>query len=396
MSLIKQNNVKRICAQYNYPSEIEGLLEEVCFLVQEKIDGVRSLMMSGSVATGDLVYRRDSASLKIFSDLDLLAFADTPQIAEDFAVHLLEIESRFRTNLFHIDLPVNPMQALRRIAPSYQMAELRKVDSILFGEDFRVFFPSRVDVRFSQQALILNLWKVILYWPDEDLDRQEYFQWALARLILDVPLLVFSELQNVIAGHFARAQAFCELTATVHPLATSAIQTAVMRAANMRCAGTTEGVDLWPDFLAVIDSALCHLHLGGLRDPISVGARARRLDALFPQRSLRRVGGEFCAALREGGSVSQRWAWWLERKEVWAGLSSLEMIAWLAYEDSHSTLNRVEDCLTRFGGRDFRFAGDVRPTKQFRVAYWEGLLRLYPSLCHNSAFVRRAGGDVSD
>lgn len=392
-SVIKHNNVKQICEQHGYPFEIAALLEDVCRLTQEKVSNVRSLMLSGSVATGDLVYRRDANGLKIFSDLDLLVFADTPKIAEDFTLRVSELESRFHTNLFHIDLPINPMRALRRIAPSYQMVELRKVNSVLWGKDFRSLFPSQADVRFSRQSLLLNLWKAILYWPDGNPERYECFQWILARLILDVPLLVFSELQNVIAGHFARAQAFCELTATVHPLATSAIQTAVMRAAAMRRAGAVEGADLWPDFLTVLDIVLCYLNLGSLQDPVSINARAARLKKLLPQRSLRRIGGEFRAVLHGHGSALQRGVWWLGRKEVWAGLSALEMIAWLARGESRAALDKVETCLTQFCGRDFHFDEVVLPVRQFRTVYWEGQLRMYPSLCHNSVFVRRAGGE---
>lgn len=394
--VVQQSKAKQICEKYGYPSEIEALLEALCVLVRENVDGVRSLVLSGSIATGDLVYRKTADGLKIFSDLDLLAFADAPSVAEDFATRLFELEECFRTNLFHVDLSLNSTRALRRIAPSYQMAELRQVDAVLWGADVRGDFPSEIDARFSKQAAILNLWKSILYWPDGDPRRQECFQWTLARLILDVPLLVFSELHDVIPGHFARAQAFGALTAKDHPLATPRIQSAVMRAASMRRAGTMEGTDLWPDFLATLDSLLCYLGLDDLQAQTAPEKRASRFGALIPRRSLRRLGGELRSAMRCRNSVLQRGGWWLRRKEAWAGIAALEAIAWFAKADSQPTLERVAHCLTRFRGEEFRFSGNEIWTKQFRVAYWDGLTCLYPSLRANTVFVRRAGADGSN
>lgn len=385
------NNAKRVCERYAYPSEIEDLLAELCTAIQSHIPRVRSILLSGSIATGDLVYRKTSSSLKIFSDLDLLIFTESPTESKNFRDRLCEMEERFRTPLFHIDLAINGMNVLRRIAPSYQMAELRQVDSVLLGEDLRAYFPFRAAPRLSKQALILNLWKALLYWPDGDPSRQECFQWTLARLILDVPLLVFSELQHVIPGHQARAQAFCQLTPAQHPLATPLVQAAVARASAVRRAGVIEGIDLWPDFMETLDASLCHLDLGSLREPIASEVRAARFEKLLPARSWRRVAGELRAAMRSDATWSERWVWWSRRKEAWAGVAVIEALVLLADPLRHGMHSRVEFCLSRFCGTPIDFSAALALTHQFRVAYWKGLTTLHPSLRANADFVRRAG-----
>lgn len=387
---MKPSNAHRICEHYGYPLEVETLLDEVCRILQQCVPGLRSILLSGSVATGDLVYRHTQTGFKIFSDLDLLAFADAIPIASDLEVRLRSLEKQFETELFHIDLSMSTKKWLRR-DPLYQMAELRQVDSLLFGEDCRGNFPLRVDVGFTRQSLLMNLWKVVLYWPDGQAYRRECFQWVLARLILDIPLLVFSERQHVLPGHFARAQAFCALTPDMHPLARPSIQKVVGYVAAARRNGVLGDCDLWPSFLESLDTVLCYLKVGVNDAELGVEQRAHNIERLLPRRSLRRLGGELRSACQHDGKCMQRWSWWLRRKEAWACASAIEMIACLA-QPSAERYQRVAHCLSQFRGQTREIDPDQQLTIQFRWLYWDALVHLYPSLRHNEAFVRRAAG----
>jgi hypothetical protein len=353
--------------------------------VRDAYPSLISLVLSGSTATGDYVWGRDEQVVTLHSDIDALLYVKNFGDAhpERLERRLIDIQGRQPSELFQIDIAINPAAALRRIPASYQMAETRKSGVVLVGENVLSAYPANFDPRSARQAFLANLWKPILYWTPEGGGRTPeidllYTQVA-ARFFLDLPLLVCAEAGLCVAGHQARAERYLATGATDRfqsDTGREAVRWAL--AARRDPKPDREGLEKKLATFAFDVAAALDERGRPPEDPDP--ALVRRLAAWRPRRTPRRIGGELRSVLRTPRNPVTDLAWLVSRKEATAGAALLGLLAYLATACESPPSPGIAARLAEFAREP---ALDGRAASWFYAAkqqYWRGLVDLYPSM----------------
>ncbi len=366
-----------LCNRHGYPPALRSVLDEVVAAARAEIPGLRALVLSGSVATGDFVWREFGGVVRLLSDIDVLAFAGRGGSHASFSQVLRQLEQRHSSPLFEIDVSISPASALRHLPERYQFVEARLAAVAPVGEEVLPLFPERFDPRAARQSFFGNVWKGVLNWPGIDAGDDELYRLALARMILDLPILAFSESGSCIPGHAARVEAFCELPGE-HPLAQSDLVGAVTRALRMRRQGDVSREDLESDAPRVIDALLDFLDGGGPLGDVDASL-ARRVGRLLPPRPLRRLAGELRGGLLTPGLLLRDPLWWLRRKEAVGGAALLGLLRFALAGASGSPPPGIASLLRAWSGGDRPVGIGPAYLADARRIYWAGRRRLYPS-----------------
>ncbi len=387
--------VDALCSRHHYPDALRSVLHDVANACREAYPGLVSLVLSGSAATGDYVYltgagddRSEPGVVRLFSDLDLMLFTEAqgaqPALLRD---RLRDIKAGHPSPLFEVDISTNPARALDHIPARFQMAEARRSGVVLAGRDVIDRFPLEFDHSAAIASFLNNLWKPVLYWTPQGGPFDVEYQQMVARLFLDVPLLVCAANRECIAGHGARAEAYLAEDSR-DGLYSETLRERVRWAIDARRSPSTQREGLERNVGAFVNEVVASIDGGpplqGLADPDLVA----RLAALLPKRPLRRLAAELRCVVREPRAPLRDLAWWRCRKEATAGAALLGLLGHLgdidgrvdAFDPPREALARLAE-FARVPGVE-RTSGETPRAFFFRCKriYRHGLLTLFPSM----------------
>jgi hypothetical protein len=366
-----------LCERHGYPRALRDVLEALVGSARTEIPGLCALVLSGSVATGDFVWRGGGSSVRLLSDIDVFAFAQRGGPRPGFSVAVERLERSQASALFHIDVSISPVSALRKLPRRFQFVEAGLAGVAPIGAEVLASFPRHFDPRAARQSFFGNVWKGILCWPGPAAREDETYRLALARMILDLPILAFSERGRCIPGHTARAEAFLALDES-HPLVGATTRRAVDLALRMRRSGDVARRDL-EDLVPVVVDALLDFLDGGGPTGSADWALARRIGRLLPPRTPRRLAGELRAVLRDPGMLWRDPGWWSRRKEAAGGAALVGLLRFAldgAVGPPPTGLSPLLRAFTGGGAPDGEGAAYLAEACRL---YWEGRCRLYPS-----------------
>jgi hypothetical protein len=373
-----RSHARRLCDQHGYPEQLAEILEEVVSLALAHLGDVCSVVLSPSASTGDFLWKRIDSEVHLLSDVDGFVFmnGDAKDRAGFFsAVHGLS--EQIGGPMFHVDLSVSDAGALDHLPRSYQFVETGIAGFVLYGEPVLTRFPRQFDPRASRQAFLLNLFKPLRHAfvdPDPDGAAQ-----AVARLILDIPILALSERGECIAGHRARARWFLDDRPT--PLGCDeAIRAAVSAAYAAREDPPGDVAMLGPLLHAAIPRVVGLLD--GRGDPGGDPDRTmvERLATWLPPRAARRVLAECRTLVKRPTNPVADLGWLVRRKEASAGAALLGLLHYVARGAVGAPPEGIRARLHEFSRRECSRASGLAFVQSACEVYLEGLLELYPSL----------------
>jgi len=367
-----------LAEQYGYPDELTDILEEVVEIALEHLGDVVSIVLSPSTSTGDFLWNRVDSNVQLMSDVDGFIYVDGKigdPSSYDSAIRRLTKD--VGGPMFHIDLAVNPARALNHLPNTFQFAETGLAGFILYGEPVLDQFPTEFDPRSSRQAFLLNLFKPFRHSflaPNQNGVAQ-----AMARLILDIPILAASEQGKCIAGHRARARWF--LDEAPPPFGhDQAIRTAVIAARDARESPPGSVGILEPLLHEAIPRAMKLLDGLGEFPADPDLASVERLASWLPPRSPRRFVGECRALLQRRSTPSADLRWLLNRKEASAGAALLGLFLYLESGATGPPPAGIRARLSEFSRRECSDRDGLAFIRFACEIYSEGLFDLYPSL----------------
>ncbi len=322
------NAIDALCTRHRYPDALRAVMHEVVGACREAYPGLESLVLTGSAATGDYVYFEEDGRTQLVSDLDLMLFVDSKNArAELLRDAVKAIKARHPSPIFDVDIAINSLRALERVPPRFQVVEARQEGVVLCGRDVLDRFPSSFDPDAAIAAFLNNLWKPFLYWTPRGGDLDLEYQQMVARLFLDVPLLVCARNRECIAGHRARGEAYLAESSR-SGLHAESIRERVQWALDVRRTPSREREGLEAavaDFACQVVSALDE---GPVPDRFDARL-ASRFAKHLPRRTPRRVGGELRTLVRDPHAPLRDLAWWWQRKEAHAGAAMLGLLVHL-------------------------------------------------------------------
>ncbi len=371
--------VRELCDRHGYPDLLRDALLEMIEVAGRCVPGLHSILLSGSLSTGDFLWRERpdqgaGPAVELLSDIDGFVFADLQDSdPRALAAGMREIEARTHSTLFHIDLSLSPTSALQRLAASYQMAESRQAGFVLTGADIREHFPEHFDPAASRQAFLVNLWKPIPTWKNRDGEGEMHFALAASRLMMDIATLALSEAGTCLPGHQARAREFlAHHPWSQDPVLGDALEVAAE--ARRHPPGDASRLE------ALLVPAVNRLveKIDGLGPPTATPGPAlvRRLEAWLPTRTLRRRLGEVRTLLHRPSRPDRDLLWLLSRKEAIAGACLLRWLAWLSEGGEGSPPRETLSLLSRFG-REQELSGDDALCHQRAVKAYQQAWREY-------------------
>lgn len=345
-------NVAELCDQHGYPALLRDVLHELADAVRTHLGGLRSVILCGSVATGDFLWRQDGERIELLSDIDAFAFA--PPAQSDRAglrTRLKAIEARTASPHFKIDLSVSPPEALRRVPPVFQMAETHRTGFVLEGKDLRSAFPEHFDPRASRQSFLGNLWKPVGVWLDREADDGCAFSLAASRLLMDIATLEVSEEGLCLPGHKARAERFLSRRTGLlssDPLLREAVTAAIE--ARQTPPGTPSRLEplLAPSVARTVEL----LDGAGPVPDDPTPELVKRLAGWLQPRTTRRLFGEVRTVTQCPHRPDRDLRWLASRKEAVAGACVLGWLIWLGQGGEGAPPGGVQNLLSVFARRN--------------------------------------------
>jgi hypothetical protein len=169
----------KFCSAFSYPSSVREQLTRVLDLVLESGVDVRSVLVTGSTARGELSYTSEEKTFRLFSDYELLLVTpekiprnrrDRLELEVNQLGHLLNPDSP----LFHIDLGWCALPRLPLLPHVIAAFELKEMGKVVWGEDYRHLMPvitaESLDKKKVDEILYKRLWALLLYLPREFFD----------------------------------------------------------------------------------------------------------------------------------------------------------------------------------------------------------------------------------
>lgn len=376
-----RSHAGELCDQHGYPEELAELLEELVGLALTHLGDVYSIVLSPSISTGDFLWKRDGAELRLLSDIDGFVYANgSARSVADYAAAVQRLSRDLAGPMFHIDLSVNSARALDRLPQTYQFVETGLAGFVLYGEPVLGRFPAKFDPRASRQAFLLNLWKPLRHaflQPDPAGAAQ-----AAARLILDIPILAASECGKCIPGHRARVRWFLAERPT--PLgADDEIRAAVIAAMSAREDPPGSAAILAPLLHIAIPRAVSLLDPRAEPAADSGAAIVERLARWLPPRTPRRFLGECASVLARPTNPVADLRWLRQRKEASGGaalLALLHYVSQLAEAGVGDPPEEIRTLLRDFARRECSNETGLAFVRSACEVYQEGLWELYAAL----------------
>ena len=229
-----------------------------------------------------------------------------------------------------------------------------------------------------RQSFLFNLWKPIHHWaPAGGAGDAAYVQ-AVARLVLDLPLLALSPSGRCIPGHQARARCYLD-DAGAASFHSPALEQAVAWASAAR----RDPPERPPDLAATAARFAFEVaaRIDGAGEPRSDADRSlvTRLAAWLPRRPPRRLAGELRSLLRDPGHPLADLRWLLARKEAVGAAALFGLLAYLADGSGAEPPAGIAARLGEFSrGAMVSGRGDAF-VDSARSAYGRGLRLLHPA-----------------
>jgi len=188
------------CDEYGYPQQIKDQIEDIVTIFR-KSDNIKSIILSGSAARGELSYKKGNDALTIFSDYEFFLVTDKKYSLEEQArlnASLSEYEHGIRKNspLFKIDYSYTIQNRLSRLPKIIRNFELKQNGKTLWGHDYISNVPDisikDLDYRDLNSIIYKRLWHVLDHLPDDlqfDND-EENLKYILCRNILDLTTII--------------------------------------------------------------------------------------------------------------------------------------------------------------------------------------------------------------
>jgi len=390
-----------LSSRFGYPSGLTRILDGIVESIERLIPGRKSLVLSGSIATGDFVWRETADGVRFLSDIDATLYVSDSAVRDsagrrDLDEVLSRLEEQISSALFHIDLSVQSFGSLSRIENRFQHVEARLAAVVMLGDDVFEEYPESVDARAARQSTLANLWKCVLNAPISDSSSDdEAYRMALSRTILDLPILVLSEEGKCLAGHRERSEAFLSRPDAV-PLVDDDTRAAVRLGLRMRKDGSATRVELEKAALVSVRAAMRCFGVPAEQVFSASPEVVRRIEEIVSSRSFRRFLGESRGLLRGDDGIVSALRWWVRRKEPIGAAALLALFSFIIGGADGEPPSAISDRLSEFsGGTHIRGSG-VEFVAAARRDYWRGRCRLNPSDAAKDQFYSRLLGEEAD
>jgi len=183
--------------QLAVPAEVASVLHDIRAILL--LAGVRSAILTGSAARGELSYSRDGGRLVLRSDIELYVVADNPSRARRHARPQLDVlERRLSAEWpgFHVDAAFLTPRQLSGLPPYIRHYELKQNGVTLCGDDLRYAIPEidigNLDWRELNDTILWRLTTLLAALPTAWIARTGPLErprvHTLARSLLDVTL----------------------------------------------------------------------------------------------------------------------------------------------------------------------------------------------------------------
>lgn len=380
--------VEELCSRHNYPDALRDVLTTLALASERAYPKLVSLVLSGSAATGDYVWRERDGTTELVSDLDMMLFADkdgsTPELLD---AAIAQIKARHPGALFQVDISVSPPAALDAIASSFQMVETGQSGAVLAGEDVLGRYPDTFDGRAARRSFLGNLWKPLLYWSPPGGANDMIYQQVCARFFLDVPLLAFAAQGRCVPGHRTRAQQYLN-SPKRDGLYSETLRERVAWAIGARSQPSDAREGLETAIARFAFEVVNALDDQGTPPEDPSPALTKRLALWLPGRTARRIAGELRSALGKPTTPLRDLRWVAARKEATGGAALLGLLAFLASQTKGQLSGEpppgVGARLGEYSRQPTLRREEGESTLAFvyrcKRAYLLGLSTLYPSL----------------
>ena len=370
-----RTGIRNLCSKFGYPSELEEILTSISEILQRTYGrSLKSVIVCGSVATGDFVWRREGADVRLMSDIDAVALVEGATGRRQASEAISGLRSGSASSpLFHVDVSIGSPRSVRRGVATYQTAEIRDAGWLLLGQDLRGLFPSQFQPAAAREAFFFNLWKPLLFSTLKG-TQPEVYALTVARQILDVTILAFSQAGVCLPGHRRRVQAFLTLPEE-HSLATAGVRKAVNQAMRIRERGAADIDQLEAAQMETLRTSMTFLD-SGMPSDWSDPTLPLRIRRLLPSRRLRRLAAEVRNECRAGHFNP---LWIRRRKETFAAAVLLFAYQYRAGGGKGPIPGDVLKWMEQHCGTRILAPQSEEFLHLLRRVYWAGQLRLRPS-----------------
>lgn len=188
------------CKKYGYPDDVKKHFEEILRYINP--DKVKSVILTGSTARGELSYRITDGNISLFSDYEFIVIARDSVNTSDYNC-LKQRYSELQNNisvknpLFHIDFSYISLNKLKKMQTKLWTYETKINGITVYGEDVKRYIPEvnldNIDYNELNEILLWRLWALLLYLPPKwlmvdscDEESETFYKYALCRNALDL------------------------------------------------------------------------------------------------------------------------------------------------------------------------------------------------------------------
>lgn len=209
------------CDRYSYPPRSKELFTEILSVIDST--KVRSVLLYGSNALGEIGVRRSDAGLEIYSDYDLLYIA-RKKVDRHFRMkldkHFSRLEKKYGGNpFFHINYRYIDIDTYRKGLNNISLVTSHD-GIVVFGEDLRHLMPEfnreTIDPLLHNERLIWALWRIIAFFPPELLtnretssQRKEWWTYAICKETLVIVMWLLP-LEDVFISSYRQRKEYIE------------------------------------------------------------------------------------------------------------------------------------------------------------------------------------------
>ena len=356
--------------RYGYPGRLRAILGEIETSAHRQLGAdLVAILLTGSIATGDYVWRTSDGTSDLLSDIDAVTIVRRRRRCLGYMEDLARLSREWKgiTSEFKIDMATVTTREARRLVRNYQYAEARLTGFLLEGnEAVLAWLPRDFQPGYSRLAALFNLSKTLQHWPEDASKlREGKFQRMLARLVLDGAMLAYSERGLCVPGHRLRVSGLWARGWVSERMATTLEKAIEIRQGHSTFLDVRE---TWESVNEVLQRLV--------GEPIEYESStllAEQLTRVVPPRTLRRWARE---ASQSRGDIG----WLIRRKEAWAAAFSLTAFRQLA-ETGVVALDRygTGTALAKFSGET---TGD-NSFQAIRRAFRSGQAKLRPWLARD-------------
>lgn len=211
-----------------YPIPIQIQLKEIFATIFNNVDEslIKSIILIGSAARGELSYSHEENNIDIFSDYEFIIVTHKiipPQISNNLkrSFNSLEKKWNIRSPLFSVDFGVASSKKWRFTPPTLWTFETKQKGLVVYGKDVR---QDLVDINIENldfgnlnQLILVRLWSMLIHVPlhciFHNASEYEWFtgKFFLARNILDLLTIYLPNVGILESGYDRRLNSFIRI-----------------------------------------------------------------------------------------------------------------------------------------------------------------------------------------